>query len=53
VSPKPISVFPVINVSSDVGSSLAQLGADKGDPRNRVDSNCILVDNISWEIRPQ
>ncbi|HXL21987.1 MAG TPA: TonB-dependent receptor [Candidatus Dormibacteraeota bacterium] len=44
--------LPVINVGSINGSSLAQLGADKGDPRQRVDSNWHFVDNISWKFGP-
>lgn len=35
--------LPIIKVSG-----LAQLGADKGDPRHRVDTNWHYVDNISW-----
>ena len=44
--------LPVFNVGSDTGSSLAQLGADKGIPRQRVDSNWHFVDNISWKFGP-
>ncbi|HTP68771.1 MAG TPA: TonB-dependent receptor [Dongiaceae bacterium] len=36
--------MPVINVSR-----LPQLGADKADPRQRVDSNWHFIDNISWK----
>jgi hypothetical protein len=36
--------MPVINVSG-----FPQLGADKGDPRQRVDSNWHYIDNISWK----
>ena len=43
--------LPVFNVSSPTGSSLAQLGADKADPRQRVDSNWHYIDNISWKAR--
>lgn len=38
--------LPVITIS---GSSFPQLGADKGDPRQRVDSNWHYIDNISWK----
>jgi Carboxypeptidase regulatory-like domain/TonB dependent receptor len=41
--------LPVFNVSSPTGSGLAQLGADKADPRQRVDSNWHFIDNISWK----
>src|SRR5262249_9520879 len=41
--------LPVFNVSSPTGSSLAQLGADKGDPRQRVDTNWHYIDNVSWK----
>ena len=36
--------MPVINVSG-----LPQLGSDKGDPRQRVDTNWHFIDNISWK----
>jgi hypothetical protein len=36
--------MPVINVSG-----LPQLGSDKGDPRQRVDTNWHYIDNISWK----
>jgi|HubBroStandDraft_6_1064221.scaffolds.fasta_scaffold00179_13 hypothetical protein len=36
--------MPVILVSG-----LAQLGADKADPRQRVDTNWHYIDNISWK----
>jgi hypothetical protein len=36
--------LPIINVAN-----LAQLGADKGDPRQRVDSNWHYIDNVSWK----
>jgi len=36
--------MPVISVSG-----LPQIGADKGDPRQRVDSNWHYIDNISWK----
>ena len=38
--------LPVITIS---GSSFPQLGADKGDPKHRVDSNWHYIDNISWK----
>ena len=31
------------------GTSFPQLGADKGDPRQRVDSNWHFIDNVSWK----
>jgi hypothetical protein len=36
--------LPVMSVSG-----LPQLGADKGDPRQRVDTNWHFIDNISWK----
>jgi hypothetical protein len=36
--------LPVMTVAS-----FPQLGADKGDPRHRVDSNWHYIDNISWK----
>ena len=39
--------MPFITISGP-GSSLAPLGADKGDPRQRVDTNWHYIDNISW-----
>ncbi len=42
--------LPVFNVSSPTGSSLAQLGADKADPRQRVDANWHFIDNVSWKV---
>ena len=30
-------------------SGLAQLGADKADPRQRVDANWHYIDNMSWK----
>ncbi len=36
--------LPVINVSG-----LPQLGSDKADPRQRVDTNWHFMDNISWK----
>src|SRR5208283_5181817 len=36
--------MPVISVSG-----LPQIGSDKGDPRQRVDSNWHYIDNISWK----
>jgi carboxypeptidase family protein/TonB-dependent receptor-like protein len=50
--PKQDFGLPVINVGSDSGSSLAQLGADKGDPRDRVDTNWHYVDAVSWKFGP-
>src|SRR5262249_54462745 len=50
--PKQDFGLPVINVSSPTGSSLAQLGADKGDPRSRVDSNWHYLENVSWKFGP-
>jgi hypothetical protein len=43
--------LPTINVGTDQadGSSLAQLGADKGDPRQRVDTNWHYIDGVSWK----
>ena len=38
--------LPVMTIS---GSSFPQLGADKGDPRYRVDSNWHYIDNLSWK----
>jgi hypothetical protein len=37
--------LPVIDVAG-----LPQIGSDKADPRNRVDSNWHYVDNISWKV---
>ena len=31
-------------------SGVAQLGANSGDPRNRIDSNDQVIDNFSWKI---
>jgi len=39
--------LPKISISGP-GSSLAPLGADNGDPRQRVDSNWHYIDNVSW-----
>jgi hypothetical protein len=36
--------MPVINVAN-----FAQLGADKADPRQRVDTNWHFIDNLSWK----
>jgi Carboxypeptidase regulatory-like domain/TonB dependent receptor/TonB-dependent Receptor Plug Domain len=36
--------LPVLNVAG-----FAQLGADKADPRQRVDSNWHYIDNVSWK----
>jgi len=44
--------LPVINVKSPTGTGLAQLGADKGDPRVRVDTNWHYIDNVSWKYGP-
>jgi len=41
--------LPFITVSSPTGSSLADLGSDKGDPRDRVDTNWHYIENISWK----
>lgn len=41
--------IPVILISSPNGSGLAQLGSDKADPRQRVDTNWHYVDNVSWK----
>jgi hypothetical protein len=40
--------MPVINVSG-----LPQIGSDKADPRQRVDSNWHFIDNISWKAGKQ
>jgi hypothetical protein len=40
--------LPVMTVSGP-GASFPQLGADKADPRHRVDSNWHFIDNISWK----
>jgi hypothetical protein len=37
--------MPVINIDG-----LPQLGADKADPRQRVDTNWHFIDNISWKV---
>ncbi len=42
--------LPVITVSSPNGSGFPQLGADKADPRHRVDSNWHYIDNVSWKV---
>ncbi len=41
--------LPKISISSLNGSSLAPLGADNGDPRQRVDTNWHYIDNVSWK----
>lgn len=41
--------LPKIVVSSPLGSGLAALGADNGDPRQRVDTNWHFIDNITWK----
>ena len=38
--------LPVITISD---SNFPQLGADKADPRKRVDTNWHFIDNISWK----
>jgi outer membrane receptor protein involved in Fe transport len=43
------SGLPTIIVSSPA-YSVAQLGANSGDPRNRIDSNDQVLDNFSWKI---
>jgi outer membrane receptor protein involved in Fe transport len=40
--------LPKISISGP-GSSLAPLGADNGDPRQRVDTNWHYIDGISWK----
>ena len=40
--------IPKITISGP-GSSLAPLGSDNGDPRQRVDSNWHYIDGISWK----
>jgi len=40
--------MPKITVGGP-GSSLAPLGADNGDPRQRVDTNWHYIDNVSWK----
>ena len=40
--------LPVMLVSGP-GSNLAQLGADKANPRQRVDTNWHYIDNVSWK----
>ena len=41
--------MPKITVGGP-GSSLAPLGADNGDPRQRVDTNWHYIDNVSWKV---
>lgn len=42
--------LPVFKVSDEnLGLTFGQLGADKGDPRGRVDQNWQLIDNFSWK----
>lgn len=43
------SGLPAIYVSSS-SYSVAQLGANGGDPRNRIDSNNQIIDNFSWKL---
>ena len=38
--------LPVITIG---GASFPQLGADKADPRQRVDTNWHYIDNVSWK----
>ena len=40
--------MPKITVGGP-GSGLAPLGADNGDPRQRVDTNWHYIDNVSWK----
>jgi hypothetical protein len=40
--------IPRITISGP-GSSLAPLGADNGDPRQRVDTNWHYIDGVSWK----
>jgi hypothetical protein len=40
--------LPKISISGP-GSSLAPLGSDNGDPRQRVDTNWHYIDGISWK----
>ncbi|HXM94560.1 MAG TPA: TonB-dependent receptor [Candidatus Dormibacteraeota bacterium] len=40
--------LPVMVVSGP-GSGFPQLGADKADPRQRVDTNWHYIDNVSWK----
>jgi hypothetical protein len=39
--------MPVINVGGPI-TGLPQIGSDKADPRQRVDTNWHFIDNISW-----
>jgi len=41
--------LPKINVNKTTGSNLAPLGADNGDPRQRVDTNWHYIDGLSWK----
>jgi carboxypeptidase family protein/TonB-dependent receptor-like protein len=41
--------LPVINVSGPF-TSLPQIGSDKGDPRQRVDTNWHYIDNVTWKF---
>jgi len=45
--------LPKISVSSPNGSGFAPLGADNGDPRQRVDTNWHFIDAISWKTGRQ
>src|SRR5579871_5700080 len=47
------SVLPIIILSPNATGGagfFSQLGATSGDPRQRVDTNNQLIDNISWKI---
>ncbi|HVM74735.1 MAG TPA: TonB-dependent receptor [Candidatus Saccharimonadales bacterium] len=44
--------LPKITVGSP-GSALPPLGADGGDPRQRVDSNWHFIDGLSWKVGRQ
>src|SRR5215471_5801721 len=41
--------LPKISVNKTTGSNLAPLGADNGDPRQRVDTNWHFIDGLSWK----
>ena len=41
--------LPVFKVSDPNYGTFGQLGADKGDPRSRIDQNWQLIDNFSWK----
>jgi hypothetical protein len=40
----------ISNVSGSGTGSVAELGANSGDPRHRVDSNDQLLENFSWKL---